>query len=82
MSENYIDFKTITIYPTIAYMLFLFCKQYYKYILHYNLLVLDMYDNTYDYEPINKETNNKETQTDAESEYYNNVLIAFNQNPT
>jgi len=74
----------ITIYPTIAYVFYLFCKKYYKYMLNYNLLILDMYDNTDDYEQMNKETNNKQTQTDSnyESEYYNNVLLAFNQIPT
>ncbi len=41
--ENLVDYKIITIYPTMAYVFFLFCKKYYKYILHYNLLVLDMY---------------------------------------
>ena len=42
MSENLVDYKIITIYPTIAYLTYLFCKKYYKYMLHYNLLVLDM----------------------------------------
>lgn len=78
--ENLIDYKIITIYPTMAYVFFLFCKKYYKYILHYNLLVLDMYDNTDNYEPMNSNNmENKETQTDN---YYNNIMYAFNQIPT
>ena len=77
-------FYIITMYPTMTYLFYLFCKKYYKYMLNYNLLILDMYDNTDDYEQMNKETNNKQTQTDSnyESEYYNNVLLAFNQIPT
>jgi len=67
MSDYYNTFHIITLYPTMAYFFFLFCKKYYKYILHYNLLVLfkqfDMYDNTDNYKLINKETNHKETQT-------------------
>jgi hypothetical protein len=39
-------------------------KKYYKYILHYNLLVLDMYDNTYDYYNKDKETTDKQIQID------------------
>lgn len=78
MSDDYLDYKIITIYPTLAYVFYLFCKKYYKYILHYNLLILDMYDNTNSTDSI-KQTD-KETMT--ESEYYNNVLIAFNQIPT
>ena len=84
--DNLIDYNNavhiITLYPTMAYVFYLFCKKYYKYILHYNLLVLDMYDNTDKYESMNKETKNKQTQTEAESEYYNNVLFAFNHIPT
>jgi hypothetical protein len=98
MSEhlnNNIKSIFITIFPTMAYVFYLFCKKYYKYMLHYNLLILDInysttsneilkqfdiYNNTDNYEPINKETNNKETQTDEK--YYNNILIALNEIPT
>jgi hypothetical protein len=64
MSDYYNTFHIITLYPTMAYFFFLFCKKYYKYILHYNLLVLDMYDNTYDYYNKDKETTDKQIQTD------------------
>jgi hypothetical protein len=98
MSEhlnNNIKSIFITIFPTMAYVFYLFCKKYYKYMLHYNLLILDInysttsneilkqfdiYNNTDNYEPMNKETNNKETQTDEK--YYNNILIALNEIPT
>jgi hypothetical protein len=74
MSENFVDYKIITIYPTIAYLTYLFCKKYYKYMLHYNLLVLDMYDNTDNY--INTILpSDKSTQTD-------NTLLALNEIPT
>ncbi len=59
-----IDYLIITFYPTCAYLFFLFCKQYYNYLLKYNLLIVDIYDNTDYYELINKNTNDKETQTD------------------
>lgn len=53
---DYVDYKygLITLYPTIAYVFYLFCKKYYNYLL--NNVMVDMYDNTYKY--------NKETQTD------------------
>ena len=74
--ENLIYYKQsfiITLYPTMAYGFYLFCKKYYKYMLHYNLLMadiisIDMYDNTYN-------EYNKETQTDE-------ILIALNEIPT
>ncbi len=86
--DNLIDhnnaYRIITLYPTMAYVFYIFCKNCYDYLLNYNLLVLDifcdMYDNTYNYETTNIKTNNKETQT--ENDYYNNILIAFNQIPT
>ena len=64
MSDYYNTFHSITLYPTMAYFFFLFFKKYYKYILHYNLLVLDMYDNTYDYYNKDKETTDKQIQID------------------
>jgi hypothetical protein len=83
-----IAYPTI-VYPTIGYVFFLFCKKYYKYMLDlYNensdistslisnkfFKQFDMYDNTDNYEHINKETQIK-IDTD-------NVLFAFNQIPT
>ncbi len=70
MSEYYIDYistlRIITIYPALSYIGYLFCKKYYKYILNYNLLVLDMYDNTDNYINTNNIIlhSNKSTQTD------------------
>jgi len=93
--DNNIKIFFITVFPTMTYVFYLFCKKYYNYMLHYNLLILDinysitsnellkqfdMYDNTDNYEPINKKVHNKETQTDEQ--YYNNILIALNQIPT
>jgi hypothetical protein len=77
MSEYLVDYKIITVYPTIAYLTYLFCKKYYKYILYYNLLVLDIYDNTNNYINTNNMivSSNKSTQT-------NNTLLAFNEIPT
>ena len=43
MNEDLIDYKTITIYPIMAFTFYLFCKKYYKYMLYYNLFVLDTY---------------------------------------
>jgi hypothetical protein len=75
MSENFVDYKIITIYPTIAYLTYLFFKKYYKYMLHYNLLVLDMYDNTDNYINNIILPSDKSTQTD-------NTLLALNEIPT
>ena len=58
----------ITFYPIMTCVFYLFCKKYYKYLLNYNLLMVDMYDNTYEYY-------NKETQTEQ-------ILFAFNEIPT
>ena len=53
---NYLDYKycLITLYPTISYVFYFFCKKYYNYLL--NNIMVDIYDNTYKYD--------KETQTD------------------
>jgi hypothetical protein len=99
MSEYLVNYNIITLYPTMAYVVYLFCKKYYKCMLELhtyygypdsNTLLtsnelfkqFDIYDNTDDYKPMNKKTCVKETQTQYESEYYNNVLFAFNQIPT
>jgi hypothetical protein len=78
MSEYLVDYKIITIYPIFIYLGYILCKKYYKYMLNCNLLVLDMYDNTYDNNNINindNNNNNKQTQTES-------YLIAFNEIPT
>ena len=76
--NEYLDYKIITIYPLLSYLFIKFCKQYYKYIFNYNLLVIDMYDNDSDYKPMEvKQTVDKETNTedDNSSEYYYNWVI-------
>ena len=77
MSEL-IDYKIITIYPLCSYLFYKFCTTYYKYILHYNLLVIDMYDNTYD----NTYDNNKVDKSTSTDDYHDNILFAFSQIPT
>ncbi len=74
--DNLVDYKIITIYPTIAFVLFLYCKKYYKYI-RTSLMFIDMYDNTYDYSQM-KSNNDKYEDT----EYINNMLLAFTHIPT
>ena len=61
---DYFDYKygIITLYPTMAYVFYLFCKKYYNYLLKYNLLMADIYDNTYD--NTNDNINDKATQTE------------------
>ena len=58
--ENLIYYKQsfiITLYPTMAYVFYLFCKKYYNYML------VEMYDNTYD----------KETQIDLTLIAFNEI---------
>jgi hypothetical protein len=84
--DNLINYKIITVYPTLIYIGYLLCRKYYKYMLNYNLLVLDMYDNTYNNTNNNTYDNqiflnnkiipsHKNTQND-------NYLLAFNEIPT
>lgn len=55
------------LYPMLTVGFYKFCKYYYKCILHYHLLVIDMYDN--DNNNINSELNTEQT----------NLCIACNQ---
>ncbi len=75
MSDDYLDYKIITIYPTLAYVFYLFCKKYYKYIS-----VLDNFEQ-YDmcYVPFKTDYYEK---METNNDYYNNIAIAFNHIPT
>ncbi len=77
MNEYYDYINIYIIYPLLGYGFVKFCKQYYKYILYYNLLVIDMYDNQndYDYKPMKTiQKEDKSTNTI--------LLVALNQIPT
>ncbi len=79
MSEcNFLcDYKIITIYPVCLYLLFKISKKMFNKLLVvdmcYDKYNIHMYDNTYEYE---------KTYTQNESDYYNNMLLAFNHIPT
>ena len=75
--NEYYDYIYI-VYPLLGYSFVKFCKQYYKYILYYNLLVLDMYDNynQNDYEPMKK--TQKEDKSTNTNNNYNILLVALN----
>ncbi len=84
MSEylnNLVDYKIITMYPTLAYLTYLFCKKYYKYILHYNLLTLDIYDNTDNNIILQDNIDNNIISSNKSTQTYN-YLLAFNEIPT
>jgi len=67
------------LYPILTYGFIKFCKQYYKYILHYNLLVIDMYDKDNEYQSMEiTKKSDKSTSTIDD----NDLLIALNQIPT
>jgi hypothetical protein len=70
---EWLNYNCITVYPVCSYLFYIFCKHYYKNILHNNLLAIDMYDNNNYYIP------KVDINTD---EYFNNVLFAFTQIPT
>jgi hypothetical protein len=74
--NEYYDYINI-VYPLLGYIFYKFCKQYYKYILYYNLLVIDMYDNhsQNDYQPM-KTTQKEDKSTNTI------LLVALNQIPT
>ncbi len=76
--ENLIDYKIITLYPTLIYLVFNFCSVIYNYKMVD--LELEMYDNTFDeYVPL--QTNSSDIKS-HDSSYYSNMLFAFNQIPT
>ncbi len=83
------DYRIITVYPTLTYFFYIFCSKYYKYLLRYNLLILDMYytfpETSKDFRTSiisNKLFRQFDMYDNTYPNYHDDINIALNEIPT